>query len=442
MVPRSVSVVSKPAGAHALMRRTHEERVLRALRDSGALSRGEIAEQVGLSRTTLSDITNSLLERGAIMVVNTDADERSGRGRPAARLALDPDAGQLMGVDFGHGRVHIAVADASHSVIASGAHPYDIDSTWTERIQASFDLMDQLGRETGAHYGALQGIGIGFPGPFSSRMREPGVLSVGNEHRMAREIVSSAFVERFRVSVIMDNNTRFAGLAEAIWSDADTENLIYVRLSDGIGAGLVVGGRLVIGSTGLAGELGHISVRPSGVPCGCGKRGCLETIASVPAILASCQLEGVAIASLDELDAAVAKADPIVDKVLREAGEALGRVLGAVAVTLNPSQIVIGGEIIEIAPTILQQAIATITYELLPLPESTPIIRSAKLGDDGGSLGAIAAIFHESPLLASYPRTGEEGAKRVTPDSKKRFSTTHYGARASAPITREAAWQL
>ncbi len=394
----------KPTGVHALIRRTHEERILRALREHGALSRSEISEHVGLSRTTLSEIATVLLERGAIVASASDASERAGRGRPAARLAIDPGAGQLMGVDFGRRRVHVAVADASHEIIASGARDYEADSTWPERIASADDLIDQLGLDTGTHFGALQGVGIGYPGPLSPNLStERGATGRNN---IPGELIRSAFSHRFGTAVIIDNNSRFAGLAEAIWGDGgDTENLVYVRLSDGIGGGLVVDGRLVTGSGGFAGELGHVSVRPNGVQCRCGKRGCLETIASVPSILAGCQVKGLAIASLDELRAAVVKADPIVDSVLRDAGDALGRVLGTVAVTLNPSQIVIGGEIVKIAPVILQQAIATITYELQPLPETTPTIRAAVLGDDVAALGAIAAMFHQSPLLERYPET-------------------------------------
>jgi predicted NBD/HSP70 family sugar kinase len=391
---------------HTLIRQTHEDRILRVLRENGALTRGVIADKVGLSRTTLSEITNVLLERGAITVASTDSDVRAGRGRPAERLVLDPDAGQFMGVDFGHRRVRIAVSDAAHDIIASGAEFYDADSSWPERIEACFTLIERVGTESGAHYGALQGIGIGFPGPFSPRMPKPTSGPDSATAPRAGELVYKSFVDRFDTSVIIDNNTRFAGLAEAIWgSGAGVENLMYVRLSDGIGGGLVVGGQLVTGAAGFAGELGHISVGANGIQCRCGKRGCLETIASVPAIFASCTAQGVPISSFDDLRAAVAKSDPIVASVLRGAGDALGRVLGSLAVVLNPGEIVIAGEIAQVADVIIEQAVATITYELLPVPEAAPHLRLAELGDDDGALGAIAALFHRSPLLASYPET-------------------------------------
>lgn len=409
--------MSTTIGVHALVRRTHEERVLAALRAHGALSRGDLAKRVGLSRTTLSEITAKLLQRGAIIVADTDAADRTGSGRPADRLALDPASGQFLGVDFGHRRVQVAVADASHEVIASGVERYVDDTSWEARLTIAFELIERLSLETGVHYGALQAIGIGVPGPYTGK--RAGIPAVSWKKQLAPDGVDAAFAERFGAPVFVDNNTRLAALAEAITRRDAVDNLIYLRLSDGVGGGLVVSGRLVSGAQGFAGELGHVVADPAGASCRCGKRGCLETIASVPAILAACRLQGVPLESLDELAQAVSKGDPTVDAVLREAGTMIGRVLGAAAMALNPGEVVLGGEIVRIAPVLVEQATATLRYELYPIPSAQPIIvRAAQLHDTDGALGAIAAIFHQSPLLAGYP-------EQAIPDeaAQKRRST-------------------
>ncbi|WP_353826612.1 ROK family transcriptional regulator [Agromyces sp. SYSU T0242] len=394
--------MSTTTGVHALVRRTHEERVLAALRTHGAMSRGELAKRIGLSRTTLSEITASLLQRGAIIVADTDAATRAGSGRPAERLALDPGSGQFLGVDFGHRRVHVAVADAAHEVIAQGVERYDDDTAWADRLDLAFELIDRVGRDAGVHFGALQSIGIGVPGPYNGA--RPGIPAVGWKKQLAPDGVDAAFAERFGAPVVVDNNTRLAALAEAINRPDAVDNLIYVRLSDGVGGGLVVNGRLVTGSRGFAGELGHVTADAAGAPCRCGKRGCLETIASVPAILRACRAAGADVDTLADLAGAVAKGDPAVDAVLREVGTTVGRVLGAAAMTLNPREVVIGGEIVRIAPVLVEQAAATLRYELYSIPSDQPhILRPAQLRDSDGALGAIAAIFHQSPLLAGYP---------------------------------------
>ncbi|TYL54155.1 ROK family transcriptional regulator [Agromyces mariniharenae] len=394
--------MSTTTGVHALVRRTHEERVLAALRAHGALSRAELAKRVGLSRTTLSEITASLLQRGAIIVADTDAATRAGSGRPAERLALDPDSGQFLGVDFGHRRVHVAVADASHEVIAQGVERYDDDIAWADRLEIAFELIDRLSRETGVHFGALQAVGIGVPGPYTGA--RAGMPAVSWKKQLAPDGVDTAFAERFGAPVVVDNNTRLAALAEAISRPDAVDNLIYLRLSDGVGGGLVISGRLVTGSRGFAGELGHVTADPSGAPCRCGKRGCLETIASVPAILRACRDVGAEVETLDDLAVAVGKGDPAVESVLREVGSTVGRVLGAAAMTLNPREVVIGGEIVRVAPVLVEQAASTLRYELYSIPSDQPhIVRAAQLHDSDGALGAIAAIFHQSPLLAGYP---------------------------------------
>jgi predicted NBD/HSP70 family sugar kinase len=392
----------KPAGVHGLVRRTHEERVLGVLREHGVLSRGEIADLVGLSRTTISEITGILLARGAIVVVDTDAASREGSGRPAERLALDPASGQYMGIDFGHRRVQIAVADASHDVIAADSEAYGDPSTWDERLSSAFALIDRITVGSGMHLSALQGIGIGVLGPYPTmplvRPQE------GWGRTESARGIDAVFADRFGARVIVDNNTRFAALAEAISeSGATVQDLLYVRLSDGVGGGLVVGGRLVTGSAGLAGEFGHVTAVANGRRCRCGKHGCVETVASVPAILAEIRARGVDVETLDDLGLEVARSQPVVDEVLREAGAAVGRALGAAAMAVNPASIVIGGEITGIAPAIVEHIASTLRYELSCVAEAMPTVKASERPDFAGAIGAIAALFRESPILAAYP---------------------------------------
>lgn len=410
---------------HAVLRRSHEELVLQVLHTRGPQTRAQLASATGISRTTLSDLAAALLGRGEIVVTDGGgaAKPTRQRGRPAERLALNPAAGQLLGVDFGHQRVHAVIVDKAHEIVASAGHPYDPDTGWTERVQVAFDLIDQLAADDGVDLSTLQGVGIGFPGPYPPQMPDP---AGENKETMvpANGYVVDAFTERFHAGVLLDNNTRFAGLAEAIWGGtADRRNILYARLSHGVGGGLVVDGRLVTGAAGFAGELGHVSVRPDGRTCRCGKRGCLETIASLPAILAACAEQGVRLDGLEELASAAERGDPVVDRVLRTVGEAVGHVLGTVAMALDPEEIVLAGDVVHRAPALLAQAETVIRWELLPIPEATPTIRAASLGDEDGALGAVAALFHQSPLLDSYPDTVRTPALDVRPDNGKEEST-------------------
>jgi len=137
--------------------------------------------------------------------------------------------------------------------------------------------------------------------------------------------------------------------------------------------------------------------------CRCGKRGCLETVASVDAVLTRCRAAGVPVLDLAELCTAATHGDPKVLSVLRGAGAAVGQVLGSLALALNPAEIVVGGEVAAISDVFLAQVTQTVSYELRPVGPGGPHIRAARLGDEGGAVGGIVALLRRTPLLSGYP---------------------------------------
>jgi predicted NBD/HSP70 family sugar kinase len=403
--------MSTPDAGPALMRWRHEERVLAALRGSGPLRRADLAERVGLSRTTLSEIVAELLARGAVQVVATDSDVRRGSGRPAELISLDPRSGQYLGIDLARTAVHVTAIDAGHEIIAATTRDLPAEVPWEQRIAEAFEVVSEMER-AGTRFGALQGVGVGLPGPYSASWS--GDRSEGRAASAeARSAVERAVTERFGVLPLLDTNTRLAALAEAAYGDDVDEDLVYLRVAGGIGGGVVVGGRLVHGSRGLSGELGHVGVRRDGRRCRCGKRGCLETVASLPAVLQTCEERGLALGGVTDLGAAVERADPILEEVLREAGTATGQVLAATVLTLNPTDVVVGGALAQIAPLFVQQISSTITFEVHPIDGARPRVRQSEHGDSGGALGAIVALVHRSSLLADYP-----GARAETSDPR------------------------
>ncbi|MEU2201827.1 ROK family transcriptional regulator [Isoptericola sp. NPDC019482] len=402
----------------ALVRWRHEARVLAALREHGALRRAELAAAAGLSRTTLSEIVADLVGRGAVRVVSTDAARRRGSGRPAEVLALDPSSGQYLGIDLAHAAVHVAVVDASHDVIASQQRDVAPGTAWNERIRTALDVVDAIA-SSGTRLDALQGVGVGLPGPYSPAWSVDR-SGARDSSAAARNAVEDAVGRRFGVAPLLDTNTRLAALAEAVRTPGTGEDLVYLRIAAGIGGGIVVGGRLVHGGRGLSGELGHATVRPDGPRCRCGKRGCLETVASVPAVLAACVERGVELRGLADLEQAVDRADPVVEAVLREAGVATGQVLAGTVLALNPTDVVVGGALASVAPPFVQQVASTITFEVHPIDGARPRVRPSDLGDSGGAVGAIVALQHRTSLLVDYP--GGHDASIVT--SPPRRSTS------------------
>ena len=390
-----------PENGPKLVRWRHEEKILGVLRDHGAMRRAELAAKVGLSRTTLSEIVGELIGRGALRVVATDASARRGSGRPAELIALDPSSGQYLGMDFAHAAIHVTVVDASYEVIGARHRVLAADAPWEKRIAAALELADEI-ETAGARFGALQGVGVGLPGPYSPAW-SGGHTFAREASARARRAVENAVLERFGVTPLLDTNTRLAALAEAVHEETVDRDLVYLRFAAGVGGGVVVGGRLVHGNRGLAGELGHVSVRRDGRTCRCGKRGCLETVASVPAVLESCREHGLELKSLGDLELAVERAEPVLEDVLRDAGAAAGQVLAATVLSLNPADIVVGGVLPRIAPVFVQQVASTITYEVHTIDGARPRVRASELGDSSGATGAILALAHRTSLLADYP---------------------------------------
>lgn len=429
--------MSKPNVARAFYRSPHETRVLQTLLDHGALTRGELCARLGVSRTTLSELTASLLARGAI-VESAPSAPAAGRGRPAHKLALDPHAGQFIGVDFGHRRVRCAVVNASHQIVAAGVESYDMQSDWPERITLALALIDRVSAEANVHLDAVHGVGLGFPGPFSTRLPNAHELPIAVARREGAAALQQAFTDRFATRVVLDNNTRLAGLAEAIWDGAGIDNLLYVRISDGIGGGIVVDGQVLSGGFGFAGEFGHIRVPGRSAPCRCGKRGCLETIASRDAIIARCAKDDSEITTLTQVARRAATGDPAVLEVLRDAGTALGHVLGAAALSVNPREIVIGGDVAELSPVFIAQAASTIRYELLPVAEAMPEVRPARLGDEGGAIGAAAVLFAGSSTLSSEltSQLSTEPTRQLSPELR----TTQRSTPVHTPLSKARAW--
>ena len=371
--------MTEQIGVLALTRRTHEMRVLAALRSRGPSSRAQLAEATRLSRTTLSEIASDLIARGAVVVAHTDAAQRRGSGRPAALLALDPGSAQFLGLDLGHRRAALAIAGASHEVVARGEAEYDEHSSWHERAQIAVALAGELAARHELHFGALQGVAAGV---------------TGRSRAAAEPVVADVLGEAFGVDVTVDNNVRFAGLAEASERGGRFTHAVYLHLSDGVGGAIVVDGRLHQGADRFAGELGHVVVDPGGETCRCGKRGCLETVARLGA------LEHAGPAQLDRV------------------ARAIGGVLGAAAMIMDPDLIIVGGRVPEAHPDLLARIEQSVRENAGGTAGTPPEVLPAVCGPYAGARGSLIAAVHESPLLAGYddrvfqaaPRTAERRA--------------------------------
>lgn len=391
-------------GPLSRLRRSHEQKVLGLLRRHGPLSRAELGQRTTLSRTTLYDIVGTLVASGAI-VTAPGSDGPRKRGRPVERLTLNPAAGQAVGIDFARRAVHVAAVNVAHEVIGAVSETHPPDLPWPRRVELAERLAVSLGDGTVrlSALGAVGGVGVGVVGPVGPPAgpgQQDGGAGSGGPHAALPPLLE----KRFGAPVLLDNNTRLAALAEATWGVATGhQDVLYLRLSDGVGGGLVADGGLHRGVDGLSGELGHITADPGGRRCECGGTGCLETVASVGAVLDAYRSRGGTAPGMPAFLAAVAAGDPVAREVLAAAGGYVGTVLAAVCNAVGPSVIVLGGALTEAGEALFGPVRRALHAHLMPLMRDRISLRRAALGDAGGAYGGIALVLRESPLLAHYP---------------------------------------
>lgn len=387
--------MSSQAGPLTRLRRGHKELVLELLGKHGPLSRGSLGSLSGLSRTTLYEIVAELISTGAVVASPPESTQRK-RGRPVEKLTLNPGAGQVIGIDFARRAVHVAAVNVAHEIIGTASEAHAADLPWKERAALARRLVDSLD-DGSLELGALTAVGAGVVGP---------VFNPGNEAAPAHRVddLPDLLRDHFHVPVVIDNNTRLAALAEATWgSAAGSREVIYLRLSYGVGGGLVFGGTLHRGPQGLSGEFGHIPVADNGRPCWCGGTGCLETVASAGAVLDAYRAAGGTAEDVPALAKAVRRGDKTARELLAEVGTRVGTVLGGLCNAVGPGLVVIGGELAETGQALFGPLEEALWAHIMPISQHWADLRPATLGETGGALGAIALVLHESPLLSRYP---------------------------------------
>jgi predicted NBD/HSP70 family sugar kinase len=407
-------------------RKDNEELVLRLLHRHGPMTRARLIALSGLSRTTLYDSVTALVDDGTLTVTVPEMARRK-RGRPVERLALNPVAGAI-GIDFAQHSIRVATANVAYKITGMATRPHDLKAPWKERVEMAYHLAGTLTDGT-MPPGA---IGIGVSGPMAG---PAGSWDDGNHGT-----VSMLVRERFGIPARLDNNARLAAFAEATWGAAVSErDVLYVQLSHTVSGGLVLGGTLHRGVGGLAGEFGHISLDPVGLSCGCGARGCLETTASIGAVLRSYRTAGGAAENLTQLATALRAGDRRARGVLAEAGAQVGRALAAASNIIGPGVIVVGGEVAALGPAVMEPVRRELHANVVAGLRARIRLCPAKLGDASAALGAIAMSLHRLPRpsspVALFPATSPRptAAGRGSNRSRPSTSTGNLPAGVLAP---------
>ena len=389
-------------GSLESLRERNRIRVIDSLRTNGAISRAEIARQTGLSRTTVSSLVADLQSAG-LVVERSDGEPSAGSqgGRPGVLLSLDGSAGALVGLDFGHDHVRVAVADLSYVVLAEASSELEVDSEAGNALDTATRLVEELLEDAGVDRSRVLAAGVGLPAPID---REVGLMS--SQPILAGWIGLDPAVElaeRLGLTVHLDNDANVGALGEStLGIGRGSRVMAYLRLSAGIGAGLVINGRLFRGARGLAGEIGHVLVDPEGPICRCGNRGCLETFVAGPAI---CDLlaRSHGPITVPELLARALDGDPGCQRAIADAGRVAGRAVADLCNYFNPDLVVVGGEMSAAGELILDPMRDAVRRFAIAAAADNVEIVAGTLGDRAEMLGALALAAHESKDSLTVP---------------------------------------
>ena len=346
----------KGDGTLAWLRDRNRQRVVGVLRERGRLSQAEIARVTGLSRTTVHSLVAEL--KGWAMVQEVDAVQPDARGgRPAIQLVLRDASQAVLGIDFGHSHVQVAIADMARNVRAERRCDLDVNHHAIEALDTSARLAAETLAESGFDRSSLVGAGIGIPGPVDREHGTAGSATILPGWVGLR--IASEMQRRLGIPVEIENDANLGALAELTWgAGRDCSNFAYVKAATGIGAGLVIDGRLLRGASGTAGEIGHTTLDEEGALCYCGNRGCLETVASGPSIIrlvanGSDGADG-SVLTLEHVIELVVDGDVRARRAVSDAGREIGVAVAGLCNLINPERVIVGGMLSRAGEVLLQ----------------------------------------------------------------------------------------
>jgi predicted NBD/HSP70 family sugar kinase len=383
--------MDRAPGSLESLRLVNRSRVLTALQQRGRASRADIVRATGLSRTTVSSLVADLLADG-VVVEQADGlgpPSSPNGGRPATLLALDPSSGGFAGIDFGHDSVRVVIVDRAGDLLADAREALDVDHEAGRALELAAAMVDQLRDRAGVPRDRLLGAGAAISAPLSTMRNAfasthifPGWGDVD---------VSGALASVLGTPVQVGNDANLGALAEATFgAGRGKRNILYVMLSAGIGAGIVLDGQLYEGNTGTAGELGHVVVDPGGSVCRCGNRGCLETVAGVSTLIRSLEHTYGSGATMEKLLELCAAGDVGALRLVADAGRALGQALAGMCSVLDPGLVILGGELAATGEVLLATVREHIEQRTSAATGHRYEVVAGALSDKAEALGAAA----------------------------------------------------
>ncbi len=379
------------------VRATNLAVVLRYVRGNFPCSRADIATATGLNKATVSSLVVDLIERRLVREIGFTENRI---GRPATMLTLDGSPYVAVGVEVNADHLGLVAIDLIGAQVLSWRRSFaGLDSTPSQAAAAIAALSRRAVAKLVKDGRSVLGLTVGVPGLVDAKGTVKFAPNLGWQEVDLLETLGRALANPdFPVTV--DNDANLAVLAESRYgSHAGTENMVYLTGQIGIGAGIISDGRMIRGSRGFPGEIGHLTIDPEGARCGCGRRGCLEAVAGIGALIGKALPDSAYDGKLTDLqpevDEVIQRAragDQATLAALGEAGRALGNAVSIVANLLDPAVVVLGGYFVQLAPWLLPPAQQELAARSVAPQECAQIVAST-LGHSATAVGGAAAVL-------------------------------------------------
>ncbi len=387
-------VKRRPSGSQASLREANRTRVVEAVKQYGGLTQVELAGTTGLSAATVSNIVKELAATGVLQTTPTTQS-----GRRALKVTLAHSQGLVVGVHFSVRHMRIALADVAASVIAEHHMPLARKHRADNELDRVAMLIADMLDTAGSSMSDLQAVGIALPAPI---LRETGMTSRGGmlsgwDGLPIAEVMS----RRLERPVFVDSAGKLAAVAELRYGAARRSgNALYLEIGESISAGLILDGRLLDGTNGIAGAFGHMTIDEGGPACFCGNRGCLQALAGGSALVDLVRPELGSVKLNDVVQRAIAGDDTSM-RAIGRIGRQVGGAAANVANLLDVERIVVGGELGQTGETLIGPLRQVVERSVLVDRSRAPEVVVAQLGMRSATVGAVALAI-DSAVMQPY----------------------------------------
>jgi len=377
------------AGNQQQLKNINRMALVRHLCANPGLSRVDLAAAVGLQKSTVSMLARELLEEG--WLVERDVVATGDLGRRPTPLFIDPTRLLLLGAEVGIESIRVVATSLTGEVLATAVANHGSTKTAKACVASLAAALLKVRKQLDKGRHQIIGIGVGVPG---------GVDEVSGFLHFApnlgwRDVPLGAVLREkldgtalAGVPLFLQNEADVAALGEMEFNSAQAADpLLYVSINQGVGAGVIVGERLLTGNRGFAGEVGHIVLQLNGPQCSCGRRGCAEALIGPRAMLRSPEEHEHALADVQRR---LAEGDADTIRAVKKAGSYLGVLLQNLAAAYDPGCIVLGGSVVDLGETFLDPALKTLNDYATAANLAPPTVQTSRFGADAVAVGAAA----------------------------------------------------